>query len=165
MPHEPSLIVRVRQGSRVERQLRDDPPALVQAGSVSLDPVTAPSSGSGVIEPPSPGQVVYALPSPEGLVRERDELRHAISGAPHGPEPLVIVIEAANALREDELEAAVHAADTSSRAVILTILRDGWRYGAVGLTRATVPPVRATRSVGAIGNTEDGVPAAAHTVS
>ena len=125
MPHEPSLIVRVRQGSRIEGQLRDDLPTLAQGSAVSLDPVAPPSSGSATIEPPSPGQVVYALPSPEGLVRERQELHDAISGAPHGDEPLVIVIEAGNELRDDELEAAVTAADTTSRPVILTVLRDG----------------------------------------
>jgi hypothetical protein len=126
MPHEPSLIVRVRQDSRLEHQLRDEPPTLLaQGNSVSLDPVASPSSGAGTIEPPRPGQVVYALPSPEGLVRERQELHDAVSGAPHGDEPLVIVIEAGNELRDDELEAAVRAADTTSRPVILTVLRDG----------------------------------------
>ena len=125
MPTEPSLIIRVRQGSRLESQLRDSPPSLVGEGSVSLDPVAPPSSGAATIEPPNPGQVVYALPSPEGLVRERQELHDAISGAPHGVEPLVIVIEAGNELRDDELEAAVNAADTTSRPVILTVLRDG----------------------------------------
>jgi hypothetical protein len=119
------LIIRVRQGSRIESQLRDDPPSLAREGSVSLDPVAPPNSGAAAIEPPSPGQVVYALPSPEGLVRERQELHDAISGAPHGIEPLVILIEAGNELRDDELEAAVYAADTTSRPVILTVLRDG----------------------------------------
>jgi hypothetical protein len=125
MPHEPSLIVRVRQDSRIEHQLRDDPPTRAQGDSVSLDPVAPPISGSATIEPPTPGQVVYALPSPESLVRERQELHSAISGAPHGNAPLVIVIEAGNELRDDELEAAVDAADTTSRPVILTVLRDG----------------------------------------
>jgi hypothetical protein len=125
MPHEPSLIVRVRQDSRIEHQLRDDPPTLAQGDSVSLDPVAPPISGSATIEPPTPGQVVYALPSPESLVRERQELHSAISGAPHGNAPLVIVIEAGNELRDDELEAAVDAADTTSRPVIPTVLRDG----------------------------------------
>jgi hypothetical protein len=125
VPTEPSLIIRVRQGSRLESQLRDSPPSLVETGSASLDPVAPPSSGAATIEPPNPGQVVYALPSPEGLVRERQELHDAIGGAPHGVEPLVIVIEAGNELRDDELEAAVNAADTTSRPVILTVLRDG----------------------------------------
>ena len=114
-----------RSGSRLESQLRGNPPSLVREGSVSLDPVAPPSSGAATIEPPSPGQVVYALPGPEGLVRERQELHDAIGGAPHGVEPLVIVVEAGNELRDDELEAAVNAADATSRPVILTVLRDG----------------------------------------
>jgi hypothetical protein len=41
-----------------------------------------------------------------------------------GVEPLVVVVEAAEELREDELAAIVDAAGHTSRAVILRILRD-----------------------------------------
>jgi hypothetical protein len=47
------LIVRIRQRSRLESQLHDDPPALAREGSVSLDPVAPPSSGAAAIAPPN----------------------------------------------------------------------------------------------------------------
>jgi hypothetical protein len=42
-----------------------------------------------------------------------------------GTEPLVVVVEAAEELREDELATVVEAAERAPRAVILRILRDG----------------------------------------
>jgi hypothetical protein len=120
-PHEEvvPLIVRVPSGSRVERQLRTSPPP---AGKrIVLDVAAADSSG----QPPSAGTVVLALPSPEGLLRERDALRRTIAQAGQVDEPLIVLLEAASELREDELRAALEAADRTERAVMLVVLRDG----------------------------------------
>ena len=65
------------------------------------------------------------MPSPEGLTRDADELRRVVGGAGGGVEPLVIVIEAAEELRSDELAVVVDAASHTSRPVILRIMRDG----------------------------------------
>jgi hypothetical protein len=48
-----------------------------------------------------------------------------VGGAGGGVEPLVIVIEAAEELRSDELAVVVDAASHTSRPVILRIMRDG----------------------------------------
>ena len=113
------LIVRVPSGSRVERQLRTSPPPAAE--HVVLDVAVAEFAG----EPPSAGTVVLSLPSPEGLLRERDELRGTIAQAAEVDEPLIVLLEAASELREDELRAAVDAADRTQRAVMLVVLRDG----------------------------------------
>ena len=73
---------------------------------------------------PTAGEVVLSVPSPEGLAREAGELRRVIARAGTGVEPLVLVVEAAEELREDELAAILEAAGHTSRAVILRIMRD-----------------------------------------
>jgi hypothetical protein len=115
------LIVQMPRGGRVEQQLRSEPPA--GADAIVLDAVEP--SRSGRIEPPTPGQLVYSVPSPEQLPRERDQLRRAVGDAGTGQEPLVIAVEAASELREDELAAALDAVAHAERPVILAVLGDG----------------------------------------
>jgi hypothetical protein len=119
---DPILIVQVPDGSEVERQLTAAPPASVTGGQVVVEVI--PADGAGVLEPPAVGEVVASLPSPEALRRESAELRRVIGGAGPGSEPIVIVVEAAEELREDELAAAVDASSHASRAVILRVMRD-----------------------------------------
>jgi NAD(P)H-flavin reductase len=85
-----------------------------------------PTDANGVLEAPAAGQVVLSLPSPEALAREAGEVRRVIGLAGGtGVEPLVVVVEAAEELREVELAALLDAAGHTSRAVILRIVRDG----------------------------------------
>jgi hypothetical protein len=79
----------------------------------------------GHLEPPAAGEVVLSVPSPETLALKAGEVRRVIEQAGTGVEPLVIVVEAAEELRDDELDAVLVAARRSSRAVILRIIRDG----------------------------------------
>jgi hypothetical protein len=110
---EPKLIIQVPRGGAVDRQLDADPPAAVTDGDVV---VTALGAG---------GEVVLSVPSPETLAREADEVRQVLGRAGTGVEPLIVVVEAAEELREDELAAVVDAAQHAPRAVILRVLRDG----------------------------------------
>ena len=48
-----------------------------------------------------------------------------IAQAGTGSEPLVLVVEAAEELREEELAAVLGAVSHTSRAVILRVMRDG----------------------------------------
>jgi hypothetical protein len=116
-----TLLLRVPRGGGVERQFRSNAPE--GADGVALDPVDP--SGSGRIELPSPGKLVFSVPSPEELPRERDELRRAIGAAAAGSEPLVIAVEAASELQPDELAAALDVAARAARPVILTVLGEG----------------------------------------
>jgi hypothetical protein len=118
----PVLIIELPRGGLVARQFADRPPSSVASGEVVVE--AGPTDAHGHLEPPSAGQVVLTVPSPETLAREAAEVRRVIAGAETGVDPLVVVIEAAEELREDELAAVLDGARQSSRAVILRIVRD-----------------------------------------
>jgi hypothetical protein len=109
--------------SPIERQLRDAPPPGLSDSRATVEPVE--SGGSGKIEPPSTGTIVWALPSVEDLATSGEALAQAVRDAGAGPEPLVITVGAADALREEELTAVMGALEHSHRDLILTILGDG----------------------------------------
>jgi hypothetical protein len=111
-----TLIVQVPQGGRLERRLREDPRGAV------LDPVRPVTPGC--IDPPPAARAVFSTASPEGLVREREELVGAVTAARAGTEPLAILVEGAEELREDELAAARAAAARARRDVILVLMRE-----------------------------------------
>jgi hypothetical protein len=116
----PRLIIQFPQGSAVERQLSRSMPAGTDEEEVVLE--APPTDPEGVLEPLA-GQVVLSLPSPEGLARQADDVRRVIEEAGTGAEPLVVAIEAAEELREEELVVVLEAARRSPRTVILRIIR------------------------------------------
>jgi hypothetical protein len=122
MAHQPRLIIQLPRGSAVERQLGESAPAAVTSGEVVVEAVRADAQGQ--LESPTVGKVVLSVPSPEALAREAGEVRRVVAGAGAGAEPLVVEVDAAEELRDDELAAVVDAAGHTSRAVILRILRD-----------------------------------------
>jgi len=123
MADRTTLIVQVARASAVERQLGPLVPWDLSSGEVVLN--VLPADAQGVLEPPAAGQVVLSVPSPEALSREAAQVRRVIARAGTGVEPLVIVVEAAEELREDELAPVVEAAGDTSRPVILRVMRDG----------------------------------------
>jgi hypothetical protein len=122
MADQPRLIIQLPRGSAVERQLNAQAPQSVASGEVVV--IVGPTDPEGHLEPPAAGKVVLSVPSPETLAREAREVHRVIAQAGTGLEPLVVVVEAALELREDELAAIVEAAGHTSRAVILRIMRD-----------------------------------------
>ena len=122
MAEQPRLIIQLPRDGAVDRQLRSDPPRSLASGEIVVD--LGPSDADGRLVPPAAGQVVMSLPSPEALEREAAEIRRVIGQAGTGVEPLVVVLEAAEELRDEELAAIVDAAGHSSRAVILRIISD-----------------------------------------
>jgi hypothetical protein len=123
MAHQPRLIIQVARGSAVERQLSTSPPQAIACGEVVVE--AGYTTADGHLEPPEVGQVVLSVPSPESLAREPDEVRGVIARAGTGVEPLVVVVEAAEELRDNELAAVVDATDHAPRPVILRVMRDG----------------------------------------
>jgi threonine aldolase len=119
---EPRLIIQVPQGGAVDRQLRSEPLSSISTGDVVVD--RGPADARGVLEPPAAGKIVLSLSGPQGLVREADAVRRVIGQAGTGVEPLVVEIQAAEALSEPQLAVILDAADHASRAVILRIIRD-----------------------------------------
>jgi hypothetical protein len=122
MATEPRLIVQLPRGSAVDRQLTERAPQSVRSGEVVV--IHAPADDEGALEPIGAGKVVLSLPSPEALEREADDVRRVIAQAGAGSEPLVVVVEAAEELRDSELAALLEAAEHTSRGLILRIVRD-----------------------------------------
>jgi hypothetical protein len=116
------LIVQIAEGGAVDRQFSAAAPASVAGGEIVVE--RGPADARGDLEPPAAGQVVLSVPSPEALPREPDEVRRVIAQAGTGVEPLVVVVEAAEELREEQLAPVVEAARHTSRAVIMRVMRD-----------------------------------------
>jgi hypothetical protein len=122
MAHQPRLIIQLPRGGAVERQLSAQPPPSVARGEAVFE--VGATDAEGHLEPPAAGEVVLSVPSPEALAREAGEVGRVITHAGTGIEPLVVVVEVAEELREDELAAVLEAAGHTSRAVILRIMHD-----------------------------------------
>jgi hypothetical protein len=122
MAAEPRLIIQIPLGSAVERQFSVAPLPAVASGEVVV--IAGATDAHGNLEAPGAGVVVLSVPSPETLAREAEEVRRVIGRAGAGAEPLVVVVEAAEELREDELAAVLEASDHTARAVILRVIRD-----------------------------------------
>jgi hypothetical protein len=123
MASQPSLIIEIPAGGAVERQLRRAPPPSVAGGGMTI--VSLAAGESGRLEPPEAGEVVLSVLSPEALAREPEEVRRVIDRAGPGDEPLIVVVEAAEELRDEELGPVLAAARRSRRTVILRIAGDG----------------------------------------
>jgi hypothetical protein len=118
---EANVIIELARDGALDRNLRTDPPPSVSSGRVVLDHLKADENGR--LEVPEGGEVVLSVLSPETL-RERLEVEDAITGTDTGGQPPVIVVEAAEYLREDELSAVLDAAERVQRAIILRIMAD-----------------------------------------
>jgi hypothetical protein len=116
------VIVELARDGEVDRNLRADPPPSLASDQVVLDHVEAGPRGD--IGPPEVGEVIMSVPSPETLRRDVQEVRDAVGQADDSDEPLTIVVEAAEYLREDELSVVLDAARRADRLVILRILAD-----------------------------------------
>jgi hypothetical protein len=111
----------VPRGASVELQLAASPPPIIDRGDVVVEVGVTDEDGN--LEPALAGHVVMSVPSPEALQREPDAVRRVIAEAGPGVEPLVVVIEAAEELRDDELGVVLAAAAHSPRPVILRVIR------------------------------------------
>lgn len=119
---ETELIVQLPRDGAVDRNLRADPPPSLTSGRIALDHITAePGEDLGR---PAAGEVVMSVLSPEALRRDQQELAQVLRQAGDGHEPLVIEVEAAEYLREDELAAVLDATSQARRPVILRVLAD-----------------------------------------
>jgi hypothetical protein len=111
----------VPRGSAVEQQLREDPPAVLDQFGVLVQ--TGVTDAHGVLEPPTGGETVLSVPSPEELARQAEDVHRVLREAGTGTEPLVVVIQAAEALLQEELAPLIEAAARGSRPVIVRVIR------------------------------------------
>ena len=123
MTDSPKLIVEVPHGGAVQQQLSAADLPSIASGDVVV--VAGPTDSEGRLEAAAAGQVVLSLLSPEALVRDPDTVHTVIGRAGTGTEPLVVVIEAAEELREAELAVVLAATGHTSRSVILRVIADG----------------------------------------
>jgi hypothetical protein len=121
MAKEVGLIVELTRDSAVDRNVRADLPPSITGGRVVLDHIEADDLGR--LDPPPAGEVVLTVLSPEALRRDPQVVRDAIAQADFD-QPPVIVVEAAEYLREDEIAAVLDAADRADRTVILRLVTD-----------------------------------------
>jgi hypothetical protein len=119
MTSDAVVIVQLARGSTVDSYLRAYPPAGAASGRVVLDHVTPEPDGR--LGPPEAGEVVMSVLSPEALTRDQQQVRDVIRRAAPGGGPLVIIVEAAEELREDELAVVLDAAARADRSVILRV--------------------------------------------
>ena len=123
MARDPILILELPDGGAAQRRLGEQPPASVASGEVAVE--AGPTDAEGNLEAAAAGQVVLSVLSPESLRREPGDVRRVIAEAGEGVEPLVIEVQAAEELREDELTVVLEAARHARRPVILRVVRDG----------------------------------------
>jgi len=118
---EAALIVQVPRDGAVDRNWREDLPPSIANGEVIVERLEPEADGS--LEPPEAGEVIMSVLSPEAL-REQDEIRDVIDGVAAGEQALVILVEAAEYMREDELAVVLTAANRVHRVVILRVMAD-----------------------------------------
>lgn len=111
----------------MERGLREAPPAAASGDDVVVQ--TAATDAEGNLEATMGGEIVLSVPSPEALRRQADDVHAVLDRAGTGDEPLVIVVESAEELRDAELDPVVAAARRARRAVILRVIHPAERPG------------------------------------
>ena len=119
MTSDAVVIVQLPRGSTVDHYLRTYPPPSLASGRVVVDQVAAEPGGR--LGPPETGEVVMSVLSPEALTRDQQQVRDVIRHAA-GAGPLVIIVEAAEELREDELAVVLDAAAHGRRDVVLRVM-------------------------------------------
>src|ERR1700730_4978634 len=100
MSTDAGLIVQLPRDGAVDRHLGANLPPSIASGGIVLD---NRAYQAGRLGPPEAGKVVMSVLSPEALIREQQQVREVIRRAEAGDEPLVIIVEAAEELREDQL--------------------------------------------------------------
>ena len=120
MTSDAVVIVQLPRGSAVDQYLRTYPPPSVASGRVVLDQMAAEPDGR--LGPTETGEVVMSVLSPEALTRDQQQVQDVIRHAAAGAGPLVIIVQAAEELREDELAVVLDAAVRARRDVVVRVM-------------------------------------------
>ncbi len=120
MTSDAVVIVQLPRGSTVDQYLRTYPPPSVASGRVVLDQLAAEPDGR--LGPTETGEVVMSVLSPEALTRDQQQVQDVIRHAAAGAGPLVIIVQAAEELREDELAVVLDAAARARRDVVVRVM-------------------------------------------
>ena len=98
----------------LRRELSGGQPEVVIVG-LAPDP-------HGHLAAPEAGHVVASVASPQALPVEAEAIRLAIEGAGGGAEPLIILVEEAEELLEEQLAPVIEASLHAPRSVILRVI-------------------------------------------
>jgi hypothetical protein len=118
--NEAELIIQLPRDSSVDVHLREEPPASLTDRRVVLEHLTAGPDGK--LAPPEAGEILVTVPSPEALRRNPDYVLEVVTAAAEDGGPLVLLVEGAEYLREDEIAPVLEAAAATKRVLILRIL-------------------------------------------
>jgi hypothetical protein len=118
--NEAEVIIQLPRGSSIDDNLRAEPPTSVSDGRVVVEPLDPDANGD--LLPPRAGEIILTVPSPEALRREPAEILRVVTAAAADGAPLVVLVEGAEYLREDELDAVLTAAAETERLLIVRIL-------------------------------------------
>ena len=121
MENEAELIIQLPRDSSVDVHLREEPPASLTDRRVVLEHLSA--GPDGTLTPPEAGEILLTVPSPEELRREPYEILRVVTDAAEDGGPLVVLVEGAEYLRDDEIGAVLDAAAATKRVLILRILK------------------------------------------
>ncbi|HEY2552627.1 MAG TPA: hypothetical protein VGI64_18820 [Streptosporangiaceae bacterium] len=120
MAERTELIVQLPRDSIADRNLREETPPSVTSGRVLVQHL--PADDAGRLIAPAAGEVILSVPSPEALQRQAGEVTRLIRAAEDDGQPLVIVVQDAEYLREEELAAVLDGAAQTRRAVLLRVM-------------------------------------------
>jgi hypothetical protein len=115
------LIIQLPRGSSVDVHVREEPPAALTDGRVVLEHLTAAADGK--LPPPAAGEIVLTVPSHEALRREPGEILNVVTDAAEDGDPLIVLVEGAEYLRDDEIDAVLEAAAATKRVLIMRIIQ------------------------------------------
>ena len=121
MDNAAELIIQLPRGSSVDVHLREEPPGALTDGRVVLEHLTAGADGK--LPPPAAGEIVLTVGSPEALRREPVEILRVVTDAAQDGDPLIVLVEGAGYLRDDEIDAVLDAAAATKRILILRIVQ------------------------------------------
>jgi hypothetical protein len=118
--NQAELIIQLPRDSSVDVHLREEPPASLTDRRVVLEHLSAGPDGK--LTPPEAGEILLTVPSPEALRRNPDYVLEVVTAAEEDGGPLVLLVEGAEYLRDDEIAPVLDAAAATKRVLILRIL-------------------------------------------
>ena len=120
MENQAELIIQLPRDSSVDVHLREEPPASLTDRRVVLEHLSA--GPDGTLTPPEAGEILLTVPSPEALRRNPGYVLGVVTAAAEDGGPLVLLVEGAEYLRDDEIAPVLDAAAATKRVLILRIL-------------------------------------------
>lgn len=120
MENQAELIIQLPRDSSVDVHLREEPPASLTDRRVVLEHLSAGPDGK--LAPPEAGEILLTVPSPEALRRNPDYVLDVVTAAAEDGGPLVLLVEGAEYLRDNEIAPVLDAAAATKRVLILRIL-------------------------------------------